>query len=120
MAQLLVVDDSHSMRHLVVNTLLNAEHDIKSAADGLEALNIAKSSTFDAVITDLNMPVMDGITLVKELRQLPQYYYIPILLLTTESSEEKKIAGKKAGATGWIVKPFQPEKLVGLVDRVVN
>ncbi len=120
MAQLLVVDDSTSMRNMVAATLIHAGHGVKDAENGQVALDIAKENGFDAVITDLNMPVMDGITLVKELRELDTYTYTPILLLTTESSAEKKSAGKQAGATGWLVKPFDPEKLLHTIDRVLD
>lgn len=120
MAQMLVVDDSASMRTMVKATLTSAGHQVKDAEDGQAALTLAKSSNFDAVITDLNMPIMDGITLTKELRGLPAYTYTPILLLTTESSGDKKAAGKSAGATGWLVKPFNPEKLLSTIDRVLG
>jgi two-component system chemotaxis response regulator CheY len=120
MAQVLVVDDSASMRNMVMATLSSAGHSVKDAENGELALNLAKSGKFDAVITDLNMPVMDGITLTKELRSLSTYTYTPILLLTTESASDKKTAGKEAGATGWLVKPFNPEKLLSTVDRVLG
>lgn len=119
MAQILVVDDSASMRNMVKATLESAGHQVKDAADGRAALAIARSASFDAVVTDLNMPVMDGIELVKSLRDLPKYKYTPILLLTTESAADKKSAGKQAGATGWLVKPFNPEKLLATIDRVL-
>ncbi len=119
MAKILIVDDSASMRNMVKVTLQSAGHQITDAADGQEALNKAKQGSFAAVITDLNMPVMDGITLIKNLRTLPSYKYTPLLLLTTESGIDKKTAGKQAGATGWLVKPFNPEKLLSTVDRVL-
>ena len=120
MANILIVDDSASMRNMVSATLQTAGHQIKDAPDGQAALNVAKTGKFDAVVTDLNMPIMDGITLVKNLRALPAYKYTPILLLTTESSMDKKTAGKQAGATGWLVKPFNPEKLLATVSKVLN
>ena len=120
MAQILIVDDSASMRNMVAATLQSAGHSVKDAGDGKAALMVAKSAKFDAVVTDLNMPVMDGIELVKNLRALPDYKYTPILLLTTESSADKKAAGKQAGATGWLVKPFNPDKLLATVDRVLG
>lgn len=120
MAQILVVDDSASMRNMVTATLKSAGHGVKDAGDGQAALNIAKSGKFDAVVTDLNMPIMDGIELVKNLRMLPTFKYTPILLLTTESSADKKAAGRQAGATGWLVKPFNPEKLLATIDRVLG
>lgn len=119
MAQILVVDDSASMRNMVTATLMSAGHKVTDASDGQAALNKAKTAKFDAVVTDLNMPVMDGIELVKNLRMLPTYKYTPILLLTTESSSEKKTLGKQAGATGWLVKPFNPEKLLATIAKVL-
>jgi two-component system chemotaxis response regulator CheY len=120
MPNILIADDSASMRNMVAATLQSAGHKVISAADGQLALDQAKGSKFDAVVTDLNMPVMDGITLVKNLRSLPTYKYTPILLLTTESSADKKTAGKQAGATGWLVKPFNPEKLLATINRVLG
>ena len=101
MASILAVDDSTSMRQMVAFTLKGAGHEVTEAADGQEALNIAKAKKFDLVITDVNMPKMDGIKLTRELRSLPQFKFTPILTLTTESSADKKQAGKEAGATGW-------------------
>ncbi|WP_126454266.1 response regulator [Sulfuriflexus mobilis] len=120
MASILAVDDSASMRQMVSFTLKGAGYDVTEAKDGQEALNIAKSNKFNLVITDVNMPNMDGITLTKELRTLPAYKFIPILTLTTESSSEKKMAGKQAGATGWIVKPFNPDQLLATVKKVLG
>lgn len=120
MASILIVDDSASMRNMVSATLQSAGHSVQDAGDGQQALSHAKSGQYDAVITDLNMPVMNGIELVKNLRTLPNYKYTPILLLTTESSSDKKSEGKQAGATGWLVKPFNPEKLLATVDRVLG
>lgn len=120
MANILIVDDSASMRNMVAATLQSAGHQVKDAGDGQQALVHAKGGAFDAVITDLNMPVMNGIELVKNLRAMPNYKYTPILLLTTESSSDKKSEGKQAGATGWLVKPFNPEKLLATVDRVLG
>ena len=108
------------MRQMVSVTLRSAGHDVVEAFDGREALEIAKNQpAVDLVITDINMPNMDGITLVKELRQLAHYQGVPLLVLTTEASTEKKQEGKAAGATGWIVKPFNPERLLATVARVV-
>jgi len=120
MASILAVDDSASMRQMVTFTLKGAGYDVTEAKDGLEALNIAKSNKFNLVITDVNMPNMDGITLTKELRGLPAYKFVPILTLTTEASAEKKMAGKQAGATGWIVKPFNPDQLLATVKKVLG
>jgi two-component system chemotaxis response regulator CheY len=120
MAQILIADDSASMRNMVKATLQSAGHQVTDAPDGQAALNKAKTGKFDVVVTDLNMPVMDGIELVKNLRALPNYKYTPILLLTTESAADKKAAGKQAGATGWLVKPFNPEKLLATVAKVLG
>lgn len=120
MAQILIVDDSASMRNMVTATLQSAGHQVADAGDGQAALNKAKVGKFDTVVTDLNMPVMDGIELVKNLRRLTNYRYTPILLLTTESSMDKKAAGKQAGATGWLVKPFNPEKLLATITKVLG
>jgi two-component system chemotaxis response regulator CheY len=115
----LTVDDSTSMRQMVKATLLSAGYDVVEAADGQEALEYARENPVDLVITDVNMPRMDGITLVSELRSLPSYRLTPVLLLTTESSMDKKMEGKKAGATGWIVKPFNPAQLLATLARVL-
>ncbi|MCP5158099.1 MAG: response regulator [Gammaproteobacteria bacterium] len=120
MATILVVDDSASMRQMVEFTLKEAGHQVMVAEDGQVALNIAQGAPADLVITDVNMPNMDGITLIKELRALPAYKFTPILTLTTESTAEKKMEGKGAGATGWIVKPFNPEKLLATVNKVLG
>jgi len=120
MALILVVDDSASMRNMVTATLQSADHQVQSAGDGRAALSLAKSTKFDAVIADLNMPIMDGIELVKNLRALPAYKYTPLLLLTTEAAADKKTQGKQVGATGWLIKPFNPEKLIATIARVLN
>ncbi|MFW6093662.1 MAG: response regulator [Pseudomonadota bacterium] len=121
MPNILVVDDSSSMREMVSYTLESAGHGVVCAADGAQALEIAadRPEAFDLVITDINMPVMDGLTLIRELRTLKSYQYRPILVLSTESSQETKTAGKAAGATGWIVKPFDPDQLLGVVGKVL-
>ena len=120
MVKILAVDDSRSMRHMVEQTLTEAGYETQLACDGVEALEVAGQYIADVVITDVNMPRMDGITLVKKLRELPSYRYKPILVLTTESSTEKKMEGKAAGASGWIVKPFDPERLIATVNRVLD
>jgi len=120
MAKILAVDDSASMRQMVSFTLKGAGFDVTEASDGQEALNTAKSGKFDLVISDVNMPNMDGLTLVGELRKLGDFKFTPILLLTTESSAEKKKEGKAAGATGWIVKPFNPDQLLKTVNKVLG
>ncbi len=120
MTKILTVDDSASMRQMVSFTLKSAGFDVTDASDGDEALAIAKNQTFDVVITDVNMPNMDGITLCKELRSLASFKFTPILMLTTESSADKKQAGRAAGATGWIVKPFNPDQLLATVNKVIG
>ena len=114
----MTVDDSQTMRDMVSYTLSEAGYNVLKAEDGQKALDVLSKSAADIVITDLNMPNMDGITLIKELRQNPSYCATPILMLTTEADEEKKLAGREAGATGWIVKPFNPEKLLSVLKRV--
>lgn len=120
MASILAVDDSPSMRQMVSYTLERAGYEVVLANDGVEALHIAQGTDVSLVITDVNMPRMDGITLVRQLRELQAYRYKPILILTTESTTEKKMQGKEAGATGWIVKPFDPDKLVSTLRRVLD
>ncbi|MDH5632751.1 MAG: response regulator [Gammaproteobacteria bacterium] len=120
MANILTADDSASMREMVLSALTSAGHEVSQAVDGEDALETAKKGKYNLVLTDLNMPKMDGITLIKRLRQLPEYKFVPILMLTTESDHEKKMAGKEAGATGWIVKPFDPEKLIAVINKVVS
>jgi len=120
MAKILAVDDSASMRQMVSFTLKGAGHDVQEACDGVEALKIAQTGTFDLVLTDINMPNMDGVTLIRELRALPAYKFIPMLTLTTESGTDKKMEGKEAGATGWIVKPFSPDQLLATIKKVLG
>ena len=120
MANILTVDDSASMRQMVAFTLQSAGHDVAQASDGVDALQQAKDGNFNLIITDVNMPNMDGITLTRELRLLKQYKYIPILTLTTEAGTEKKAQGKAAGATGWIVKPFNPAQLLSTIKKVLG
>ena len=119
MARILAVDDSAAMRQMVGITLQGAGHQVEQAIDGCQALEIAEKQKFDLVITDVNMPNMDGITLVRELRQLGSYKYVPMLVLTTEAGQDKKMKGKEAGATGWLVKPFNPEKLLATIAKVL-
>ena len=116
----LIVDDSPTMRQMVAFTLTNAGFTVIEAQDGKDAVNkVAGGGKMDVVVTDLNMPEMDGIALIKELRKLSAFRCTPILMLTTESAAEKKQAGKEAGATGWIVKPFNPEILLKTIARVL-
>lgn len=120
MASILAVDDSASMRQMVSFTLKGAGYDVIEAVDGVDALSKAKQKSVNLVITDVNMPNMDGIALIAELRKLPSYKFTPLLMLTTESSPEKKQAGKAAGATGWIVKPFNPDQLLATIKKVLG
>lgn len=120
MASVLAVDDSASMRQMVAFTLKGAGFDVIEASDGVEALKLAKSQSVNLVLTDVNMPNMDGITLIRELRSLPTYKFTPMLMLTTESGSDKKGEGKAAGATGWIVKPFNPDQLLATVKKVLG
>lgn len=120
MTKILIVDDSVSMRQMIVFTLKEAGYVVEEAENGQKGLDKAKSQKFDVVISDVNMPIMDGITMVKQVRSLPNYKFVPILVLTTETSQEKKQEGKQAGATGWLVKPFNPEQLISTIKRVVN
>lgn len=120
MPTILAVDDSASMRQMVTFTLKGAGYDVIEAVDGVDALNKAKGQSVNMVLTDVNMPNMDGITLIKELRKLPTYKFIPMLMLTTESAADKKAEGKNAGATGWLVKPFNPNQLLSTVKKVVG
>jgi len=116
----LVVDDSTSMRQMVSFTLKEAGFDVIEGTNGQEALANAQGKSLNLVVTDLNMPVMDGMTLIRNLRAKPEFKFTPILMLTTESQQEKKMEGKAAGATGWIVKPFQPEQLLQVISKVVR
>ena len=117
---ILAVDDSASIRQMVSFTLKSAGYDVVEAVDGQDGLDKAKSKSFNLVLTDQNMPRMDGLTLIKSLRGLPQYASIPILMLTTESSDAMKSQGRAAGATGWLVKPFDPQKLIEVVRKVIG
>ncbi len=119
MATILAVDDSASMRQMVSFTLKGAGYEVVEAVDGVDALEKARGASVDAVVSDVNMPNMNGIDLVKELRQLPNYKFTPILMLTTESSGDTKMKGKQAGATGWIVKPFNPDQLLNTIKKVL-
>lgn len=116
---IMTVDDSASVRQMVSFTLKNEGHDVIEAVDGKDAL--AKlNSPVDMIITDLNMPNMNGIELIQSVRSKAEFKFTPIVMLTTESQAEKKAEGKSAGATGWIVKPFKPEQLVAVVNKVLK
>jgi len=117
---IMTVDDSASVRLMVNFTLRELGYEIIEAENGKEALKKLEKKHIHMMITDINMPEMDGISLVKKMRANPEYRFIPIIMLTTESQIEKKNEGKKAGATGWIVKPFKPDQLVAVVKRVLG
>ena len=116
----LSVDDSSSIRQMVSFTLKGAGYEVIEASDGQEGLEKAKMKTVDMVLTDQNMPRMDGLTLIKNLRAMPNYKSTPILMLTTESGDAMKQQGKAAGATGWLVKPFDPAKLLEVTKKVIG
>ncbi|HZG22773.1 MAG TPA: response regulator [Herbaspirillum sp.] len=117
---ILAVDDSGSLRQMVVFSLKAAGYNVTEAVDGVDALEKAKTHTFDLVLTDQNMPRMDGLTLIRSLRELTSYAKVPILMLTTEFSDEMKAKGKAAGANGWLVKPFDPQRLTEVVRKVIG
>ena len=120
MHSILAVDDSASMRQMVSFTLKSAGYNVVEAVDGQDAYDKTGARDFDLVLTDQNMPRLDGIILTRRLRDTPQFKATPILILTTESSDQMKQAGKAAGATGWLVKPFEPAKLVDVVRKVIK
>lgn len=117
---ILTADDSPSMREMVGFTLKNAGYQVVEAVDGRDALSKMAAGAVQMLITDLNMPNMDGIELIRQVRALPQYKFIPIIMLTTESQDDKKQAGKTAGASGWIVKPFRGEQLVTIARKFLG
>lgn len=117
---ILTVDDSASIRQMVSFTLHNEGYTVVEAVDGVDALSKLKQTPVDMVLTDLHMPNMDGIELIRNVRSDPGYRFLPIIFLTTESQSEKKQEGKAAGATGWIVKPFKPEQLIGVIRKVLG
>ncbi|AWB68765.1 response regulator [Saccharobesus litoralis] len=120
MAKILIVDDSTSMRQMTAFTLKGAGHTVVEAKDGQQGLDAVKNnSDIKLIISDINMPVMDGITMVKQVRDIAAFKFTPILLLTTEAGMDKKQEGRAAGATGWIVKPFSPDKLIATVNKVL-
>lgn len=120
MALILAVDDSTTMRQMVSFTLTNAGHEVAEARSGDEAIKLVKTRKFDLIISDVNMPGMNGIELIRTLRAMPEYKFTPMLMLTTESQVERKTEGKAAGATGWIVKPFNPEVLLSVLNKVLG
>jgi two-component system, chemotaxis family, chemotaxis protein CheY len=120
MQSILAVDDSASMRQMISFTLKGAGYHVIEASDGQEAYEKAISNRVDLVLTDQNMPRMDGVTLVRNLRELPAYSTTPMLILTTESGADMKNKGREAGATGWLVKPFDPNKLIEVIKKVIR
>lgn len=118
--KILAVDDSVSIRTSISFVLKQEGYDITEAVDGVDGLAKAKADKFNLVITDINMPNMDGIEMIKQLRQTEGYKFTPIIALTTESQESKMQEGKAAGATGWIVKPFTSEKLIAIVKKIIG
>jgi two-component system chemotaxis response regulator CheY len=116
--KIITVDDAATMRRMISFTLQGAGHQVLEAADGVAALSLLRDERVDLVISDVNMPNMDGITLTRRLRELNHFKTTPIILLTTESAPEVKAQGRAAGATGWMVKPFKPEQLLALVQKL--
>jgi two-component system chemotaxis response regulator CheY len=119
-AKILTVDDSASIRLTTRVTLSNAGYTVTEAVDGLDGLGKLQAGEYDLVITDLNMPNMDGLTMIRELRKLPAHTGVPVIFLTTESDGEIKAQAKAAGATGWLTKPFDPESLVKIARKVLG
>ena len=118
--RILAVDDSGSLRQMVSFSLKSAGYQVVEAVDGQDGLEKAKRGEFDLVLTDQNMPRMDGLTLIRSLRGLASYQKVPILVLTTEASNEMKQKGRAAGANGWLVKPFDPQRLIEVVKKVIG
>ncbi len=116
--KVLTVDDSRTIRNMLLVTLNNAGFDIVQAEDGIEGLEVLEESNPDVIVTDINMPRLDGFGFIEGVRQNERFRAIPILVLTTESDAEKKNRAREAGATGWIVKPFDPSKLIAAIERV--
>ena len=118
--KILIVDDSPSIRQMVEATLVSGGYEVSSAEDGQDALEKCQSNQYDFVLTDQNMPRMDGLSLIRALRKLDTYQRTPIVVLTTEASDEMKMQGRAAGATGWMVKPFDPSKLLAISAKVLG
>lgn len=115
----MVVDDSASLRQVVSMTLKGAGYDVIEACDGRDALGKLSGQKVHLVISDVNMPNMDGLTFVREMKKNPTYKFTPVIMLTTEAGEEKKAAGQSAGARAWVVKPFQPQQMLAAVSKLV-
>lgn len=120
MAKILVVDDSKSTRFMVATVLASAGHQITEARDGLEALRMAQTEKYNLVVSDINMPMMDGLELLKELRKTEGYRFTPIIILTTAESDGMKLKGREAGATAWITKPFSTAKLLEVIKKITD
>lgn len=116
--KILTVDDSATMRNMLMATLSAAGYDVVQAEDGVEGIKALEGQRYDLIITDINMPNMDGLTFIERLREKPEHKSVPVLVLTTENEPEKKARARRAGATGWLVKPFDPQKLVDTINRV--
>lgn len=120
MARILTVDDSKVIRDLVKAALVENGHNVVTADDGVQGLEATRNQQFDMILSDINMPNMTGISMVSKVRRLPGYEHIPIIMLTTESSDFKKDKAKKMGATGWLQKPFDPERLMKAVNKLIG
>lgn len=118
--RVLTVDDSRTILAMLHHTLSNAGFDVLQAEDGKKGLELLASEAVDVVITDINMPVMDGVEFIRSVRASGRHNSLPILILTTETSQDKRDQGRAAGGTGWIVKPFDPEKLISVIHKVVH
>ncbi|HEX8980172.1 MAG TPA: response regulator [Parasulfuritortus sp.] len=117
---IMIVDDSSTMRQVVSITLKGAGYDVLEGCDGRDALAKLNGQKIHLVISDVNMPNMDGITFVKELKSKPEYRFTPVIMLTTEAGEDKKAQGQAAGAKAWVVKPFKPDQILGAVAKLVQ
>jgi two-component system chemotaxis response regulator CheY len=118
--RILTVDDSRTILAMLHHTLANAGYDVLQAEDGQRGLDVLAREPVDMIITDINMPVMDGIQFIREVRGSGRHHSLPILILTTETSQDKRAQARAAGGTGWIVKPFDPEKLISIIQRVMH
>lgn len=120
MARILSVDDSKSMRDLISAVLTKENHEVTTASDGVEAIKIAREQSFDLALLDVNMPNMNGLSLLSKLRGLEHFKYTPIVMVTTETSDYRKNKARNTGATGWLAKPFTAERLLGAVNKLVG
>ena len=120
--RILIVDDSATVRQVLATTLRGAEYEVDEASDGQQAIDYLEkeeNKSINMLITDLNMPYVDGIDLIRKVRRSSGFRFVPIIMLTTESQDDKKQAGKAAGASGWVTKPFKPEQLLAVVNMVM-